>query len=206
MFGELQIEVKNPPFNLDAVAPPSRDDIDRARVDLADFFEGDDQLNAAYVEFVAEHGPGTLGRVKILSPTTNIAHPADVRLHALLLRKRVSETKFQHNFEMQSLLPFAFDVREGMWFAWSTSGKRKSSDKVFVFDDKHDSAPPRCVAENFDDFLRQCALGSRMVELDIRKPRNVSDGEEDDDDNAHDAAASAYEPPKTFVRFAGNSR
>ena len=182
---------------------PMQEIIDRAMVDLRPFFADDDNIDPQYIRFVLQHGAGTLGRAKIFAPTVNVSHPADIRLHALLMRRRCAETTFQHSFEMSSLLPFAFDTREGMWYAWSVSGKRKSLERVLVFDTAPDAPPPRVVAENFAEFLRSVALGNRMIELDIKKPRNVSDGEDDDAAAAADAAVDRdYVPPKTFVRFA----
>ena len=43
------------------------------------------------------------------------------------------------------------------------------------------AAPPRKVADCFfPDFVRDVALGPRMLELELHKTRDVSDGEEED--------------------------
>lgn len=50
------------------------------------------------------------------------------------------------------------------------------------------------------DFIENVALGTRMIELELFRPRNISDGD-DDDDATND---TSYVPPKLFVKFADN--
>lgn len=102
---------------------------------------------------------------------------------------------------MQTLLPFAYDS-DGLWFAWCVKGARKSLQRVLVFDDRHDAAPPRAIAESFDDFLHNVALGTRMSELRIRRERNVSDGEEENSDDDGDGDGRLFVPRRVFVKFA----
>lgn len=41
-----------------------------------------------------------------------------------------------------------------------------------------------------------------MIELELFRPRNVSDGEDDDDNDAASQSETTYAPPKVFVKFA----
>jgi hypothetical protein len=63
-FSDRSIEIREPRFNLQPVAPPTDEIISQAEKDLEMFLQGD-QLNKRFVEWVKQVGPGTLGRAQM---------------------------------------------------------------------------------------------------------------------------------------------
>lgn len=106
---------------------------------------------------------------------------------------------------MQSLIVFANDFKEDLWFAWRQDQMNGEDCPIFCFQEDENCPPPTKVAENFLEFIQEVALGKRMQELDLRKTHFDSVGSEIPPTEHDDQEFEEYVPPKAFKPSPGSS-
>lgn len=72
-----------------------------------------------------------------------------------------------HNFDLKTLLFFAQDTDQDIWFAWKQNNNGDYT--IYAVDEQPKAPPPRKVASTFSEFVDNLCLGVGLQKAGIRK-------------------------------------
>ena len=111
------------------------------------------------------------------------------------------ERKVAHKFDLTTLLFFAQDTDQDLWFAWQHNSNGDYT--IYALDEQPKAPPPRKVAASFSEFVSTICLGAGLQKLGLRKfTEDPAKDTEHIEPWDSDEEVEYDMPPKQFTHFA----